>query len=68
VSTFKLSLPTDIPWRRMCVTKDMLDPYMCDDDRPPRWHSFNHLLRTVPSHAIESSDSLRDRHPIPFPR
>jgi hypothetical protein len=39
VGTFKLSLPTDIPWRRLCVSPDMVDPLACDASRPPRWSS-----------------------------
>ena len=34
-----LSLPTDIPWERMCVSLDMLDPKVCDSSFPPQWRT-----------------------------
>jgi hypothetical protein len=46
---FKLSLPTDVPWRRICVSDDMMDPISCDDDRPPRWHSSLAAFRYDPA-------------------
>jgi hypothetical protein len=39
VSNFKLNLPTDIPWRRKCVSRDMLDPHVGDQTAPLRWRS-----------------------------
>ena len=29
-TAFQLGLPTDIPWKRICVTEDMLDDDICD--------------------------------------
>ncbi len=34
-----LSLPIDIPWRRVCVSADMLDRTFCDRKFPYRWRS-----------------------------
>lgn len=34
-----LALPTDIPWRRRCVSPDMLDPVICDTQFPLKWRS-----------------------------
>jgi hypothetical protein len=48
MSTFRLSLPTDIPWRRICVSRDMLDPIPCDAQRPPRWQSSLAAFRYDP--------------------
>ena len=48
MSTFKLSLPTDIPWRRICVSEDMMDAVACDDRWPPRWHSSLAAFRYDP--------------------
>lgn len=48
MGSFKLSLPTDIPWRRICVSDDMMDPLSCDDERPPRWHSSLAAFRYDP--------------------
>lgn len=36
---FKLNLPTDIPWKRICVSKDMIDDKLCDRKFPYRWRS-----------------------------
>lgn len=34
-----LQLPIDIPWKRLCVSLDMLDPTICDRRFPFRWRS-----------------------------
>jgi hypothetical protein len=34
-----LSLPLDIPWKRLCISEDMLDPSVCDRVFPHRWRS-----------------------------
>jgi len=34
-----LSLPIDIPWKRLCVSEDMIDPKVCDRNFPYRWRS-----------------------------
>jgi hypothetical protein len=39
MSNFKLSLPTDIPWERICVTEDMIDRAICDARLPPKWQT-----------------------------
>jgi len=39
MSNFKLNLPTDIPWERICVTQDMIDPTICDDRLPAKWQT-----------------------------
>jgi hypothetical protein len=36
---FKLGLPLDIPWQRICVTEDMTDRVVCDRRWPPKWNS-----------------------------
>ena len=56
MGTFKLSLPTDIPWRRVCVSRDMLDPVACDDYRPPRWHSSIAAFRYDPIEEYQPFD------------
>jgi len=35
-----LSLPVDIPWQRLCVSEDMIDPNVCDRNFPYRWGCF----------------------------
>jgi hypothetical protein len=39
MSNFKLNLPTDIPWERICVTEDMIDPKLCDERTPAKWQT-----------------------------
>jgi hypothetical protein len=39
MSNFKLNLPTDIPWERICVTEDMIDVNICDDRLPAKWQT-----------------------------
>jgi hypothetical protein len=39
MSNFRLNLPTDIPWERICVTEDMIDAVVCDDRLPAKWQS-----------------------------
>ena len=34
-----LSLPVDIPWKRLCVRGDMIDTTVCDHKFPYRWRS-----------------------------
>src|SRR6478735_1464952 len=43
-----LSLPVDIPWERICVTADMMDPDPCDNDRPAKWNSSIAVFKYVP--------------------
>lgn len=37
MASFRLAYPTDIPWKRRCVTTAMLDPRPCGPPSPPRW-------------------------------
>jgi hypothetical protein len=53
MSAFKLSLPTDIPWRRVCVSEDMIDPVACDNERPARWHSSLAAFRYDPAEEYQ---------------
>lgn len=39
MSNFELNLPTDIPWERICVTEDMIDPVVCDERLPAKWQT-----------------------------
>jgi hypothetical protein len=47
-TAFRLGLPTDIPWQRVCFTEDMLDPIVCDERLPPKWQSSLAVFRYVP--------------------
>ena len=48
MSNFKLNLPTDIPWERVCVTEDMLDRVICSDRRPAKWQTSMAVFKFVP--------------------
>lgn len=47
-NAFKLGLPTDIPWTRMCVSRDMIDTAICDSRFPPKWNSSLAVFRYMP--------------------
>jgi len=51
MSNFKLSLPTDIPWERICVTEDMIDRVICDSRLPPKWQTSIAVFKYRPDDA-----------------
>jgi hypothetical protein len=57
MTEFKLSLPTDIPWRRICVSSKMLDPVSCDDERPKRWQPSLAAFRYDPADDYQPYDN-----------
>lgn len=48
-TSFNLSLPTDIPWEKICGTLDMMDRVVCDTELPPKWQSSIAVFRYVPA-------------------
>src|SRR5690606_9649734 len=48
MSNFKLNLPTDIPWKRSCVTEDMIDKVVCDDELPGKWRTSMAVFKYTP--------------------
>ncbi len=48
MSNFKLNLPTDIPWERICVTEDMIDPIVCDKRLPAKWQTSLAVFKYTP--------------------
>jgi hypothetical protein len=48
-TTFNLSLPQDIPWERICVTNDMIDRAICDNQLPPKWQTSLAVFKYVPA-------------------
>ncbi len=48
MSNFKLLLPTDIPWKRVCVTQDMIDRKACDARLPAKWQTSMAVFRYRP--------------------
>lgn len=53
-SNFKLNLPTDIPWKRICVTEDMIDPVVCDERLPAKWQTSMAVFKYVPDDEYQS--------------
>jgi hypothetical protein len=51
MSNFKLSLPTDIPWERICVTEDMMDRRICDERLPAKWQTSLAVFKYRPDEA-----------------
>ncbi|GGY05072.1 hypothetical protein [Paludibacterium paludis] len=51
MSNFKLSLPTDIPWERICVTEDMMDRNICDERLPAKWQTSMAVFKYRPDDA-----------------
>lgn len=49
MSNFKLNLPTDIPWERICVTEDMIDPTLCDARLPAKWQTSMAVFKYRPA-------------------
>lgn len=47
-TAFRLGLPTDIPWTRVCVSEDMIDRVICDDRLPGKWQSSLAVFKYVP--------------------
>jgi hypothetical protein len=53
MQNFKLNLPTDIPWERICVTEDMIDPTMCDDRLPAKWQTSMAVFKYEPEEEFQ---------------
>ncbi|TCC94315.1 hypothetical protein EZ428_05955 [Pedobacter frigiditerrae] len=58
MSNFKLNLPTDIPWKRICVSKDMIDPKICDSRRPKRWNSSIAIFQYSPEEEYQTTEGM----------
>ena len=58
MSNFKLSLPTDIPWVRKCVSTDMLDRNLCDEKAPYRWRSSLAVFEYEPEAENQTYDGM----------
>ena len=55
-TTFRLGLPTDIPWKRICVAEDMLDRVVCDDLLPAKWQTSAAVFQYVPPDEDQQFD------------
>ncbi len=52
-SNFKLNLPTDIPWKRICVTEDMIDTRVCDKRLPAKWQTSLAVFKYKPEDEFQ---------------
>ncbi|RQH03260.1 hypothetical protein EA472_01370 [Natrarchaeobius oligotrophus] len=48
-----LNHPTDVQWKRRCVTDDMLSLDVCDGDAPPKWQSSLALYSYTPDEEFQ---------------
>lgn len=62
MSNFRLNLPTDIPWERICVTEDMIDPRVCDARMPAKWQTSVAVFKYQP----EEEDQLYPQYTISY--
>lgn len=53
MSNFKLNLPTDIPWERICVTEDMIDQVVCDKRLPAKWQTSMAVFKYKPEEEYQ---------------
>ncbi len=53
MSCFKLNLPTDIPWKRICVTEDMIDRVVCDKRLPAKWQTSLAVFKYRPEDEFQ---------------
>jgi hypothetical protein len=58
-TSFDLNLPLDIPWERICVSRDMMDLRACDDETPPKWQSSVAVFRYVPGDEFQNYPNYR---------
>ena len=58
MSNFKLNLPTDIPWKRKCVSEDMLDIRLGDAKAPYRWRSSIAIFEYEPEDDSQNYDGM----------
>jgi hypothetical protein len=56
IATF--SLPVDIPWQRLCVSDDMIDPTVCDRKFPYRWRSSVAVFSYEPPKDQQTYDDM----------
>jgi hypothetical protein len=57
-TSFRLSLPIDIPWRRRCVSTDMVDTKLCDRQAPHRWRSSLAIFEYEPDEENQQHEGM----------
>lgn len=55
---FKLNLPTDIPWKRRCVSNDMLDSNLCNSASVYRWRSSIAVFKYEPDEENQTYEGM----------
>src|SRR5262245_46775503 len=58
MSANALSLPVDIPWKRLCVSEDMIDPRVCDRQFPFRWRSSVAVFEFEPAEDYQTYEGM----------
>lgn len=53
-----LSLPVDIPWKRLCVSEDMIDKRVCDHAVPPQWRSSIAVFSYEPPEDYQNHEGM----------
>ncbi len=59
MSINSFSLPVDIPWKKVCVSEDMIDPKVCDRDFPLRWRSSLAVFSHEPSEDYQIHEGMK---------
>ncbi|MFC6083001.1 PASTA domain-containing protein [Sphaerisporangium aureirubrum] len=58
MATTALQLPVDIPWKRLCVSEDMLDKQVCDREFPMRWRSSLAVFSYEPPEDVQAYEGM----------
>lgn len=58
MATTALQLPVDIPWKRLCVSEDMLDKEVCDRKFPLRWRSSLAVFSYEPPEDVQAYEGM----------
>lgn len=53
-----LQLPVDIPWKRRCVSEDMIDKKVCDRQFPYRWRSSLAVFSYEPPEEVQAYEGM----------
>lgn len=51
--SFRMNLPTDVPWERICVSKDMMDDVVCDRRLPGKWRTSLAVFKYIPEEEYQ---------------
>ena len=53
-----MSFPVDVPWKRLCVSGDMIDTRVCDHKFPNRWKSSITVFSYQPSEEYQTIERM----------